>query len=111
MVKPLPVAHFHDFALEIFHSGVGAAVLAALQRVGWSVHVGQKRDFVNPQGVDAVSYTHLLMLGVQMMFSFMLTDSENPIKRCRHCTKAFVASRPSAVFCSPQCKNLSLIHI
>ena len=45
-------AHFHDFALEIFHSGVGAAVLAALQRVGWSVHVGQKRDFVNPQGVD-----------------------------------------------------------
>ena len=52
LVKPLPVAHFHDFALEIFHSGVGAAVLAALQRVGWSVHVGQKRDFVNPQGVD-----------------------------------------------------------
>ena len=41
----------------------------------------------------------------QMMFSFMLTDSENPIKLCRHCTKAFVASRPSAVFCSPQCKN------
>ena len=27
-------------------------MLAALQRVGWSVHVGQKRDFVNPQGVD-----------------------------------------------------------
>ena len=48
---------------------------------------------------------HSLMLGVQMMFSFMLTDSENPIKLCRHCTKAFVASRPSAVFCSPQCKN------
>ena len=46
-----------------------------------------------------------LLLGVQMMFSFMLTDSENPIKLCRHCTKAFVASRPSAVFCSPQCKN------
>lgn len=41
----------------------------------------------------------------QMMFSFMMTDSENPIKLCRHCTKAFVASRPSAVFCSPQCKN------
>lgn len=46
-----------------------------------------------------------LILGIQMMFSFMLTDSENPIKLCRHCTKAFVASRPSAVFCSPQCKN------
>ncbi len=25
---------------------------------------------------------------IQMMFSFMLTDSENPIKLCRHCTKA-----------------------
>ena len=48
---------------------------------------------------------HSLLLGVQMMFSFMLTDSENPIKLCRHYTKAFVASRPSAVFCSPQCKN------
>ena len=52
MVKPLPVAHLHDFTLEIFHSGVGAAVLAALPWIGWSVHVGQKRDFINPQGVD-----------------------------------------------------------
>ena len=48
---------------------------------------------------------HSLLLGIQMMFSFMLTDSDNPIRLCRHCTKAFVASRPSAVFCSPQCKN------
>ena len=48
---------------------------------------------------------HSLLLGVQMMFSFMLTNSKNPIRLCRHCTKAFVASRPSAVFCSPQCKN------
>ena len=47
---------------------------------------------------------HSLLLGIQMMFSFMLTDSKNPIRLCRHCTKAFVASRPSAVFCSPQCK-------
>ena len=52
MVKPLPVAHLHDFTLEIFQSGVGAAVLAALPCIGWSVHVGQKRDFINPQGVD-----------------------------------------------------------
>lgn len=41
----------------------------------------------------------------QWMFSFMLTDSETPIKLCRHCTKAFGASRPRVVFCSPQCKN------
>lgn len=48
---------------------------------------------------------HSLLLGIQMMFSFMLTDSDKPIRLCKHCTKAFVASRPSAVFCSPQCKN------
>lgn len=48
---------------------------------------------------------HSLLLGIQMMFSFMLTDEANPIRLCKHCTKAFVASRPSAVFCSPQCKN------
>ncbi len=48
---------------------------------------------------------HSLMLGIQMMFSFMLTDSETPVKLCKHCAKAFIASRPSTVFCSPQCKN------
>mgnify|MGYP002855773570 CR=1 FL=1 len=48
---------------------------------------------------------HSLLLGIQMMFSFMLTDDKRPLRICRHCTKAFVASRPSAVFCSPQCKN------
>ena len=48
---------------------------------------------------------HSMLLGVQMMFSFMLTDSEKPMRLCRHCTQAFVASRPSAIFCSPQCKN------
>lgn len=48
---------------------------------------------------------HSMLLGVQMMFSFMLTDTERPIRLCKHCTQTFVASRPSAVFCSPQCKN------
>lgn len=48
---------------------------------------------------------HSLLLGIQMMFSFMLTDDKKPIKLCKHCTKVFVASRPDAVFCSPQCKN------
>ena len=48
---------------------------------------------------------HSMLLGIQMMFSFMLTDTEKPIRLCKHCLQAFVASRPSAVFCSPQCKN------
>ena len=48
---------------------------------------------------------HSLLLGIQMMFSFMLTDETKPIRLCKHCTRAFVASRPSAAFCSPRCKN------
>lgn len=48
---------------------------------------------------------HSLLLGIQMMFSFMLTDDAKPLRLCKHCTKVFVASRPSAAFCSPQCKN------
>ena len=31
---------------------IDTAVLAARPRVRRSVHVGQKRDFINPQGVD-----------------------------------------------------------
>lgn len=46
-----------------------------------------------------------LLLGIQMMFTFMLTDEEKPLRLCKHCMKAFIASRPSAVFCSPRCKN------
>ena len=48
---------------------------------------------------------HSLLLGIQMMFSFMLTDDAKPLRLCKHCTKVFIASRPSAAFCSPQCKN------
>ena len=48
---------------------------------------------------------HSLLLEIQMMFSFMLTDEKSSIKVCKHCGKAFIASRPNAEFCSPQCKN------
>ncbi len=48
---------------------------------------------------------HSLLLVTHMMFCFMLTDTEKPIRLCKHCTKAFVANRPDTVFCSPQCKN------
>ena len=44
---------------------------------------------------------HPLMLEVQMMFGFMLTDTEKPIRICKHCLQTFVASKPSAIFCSP----------
>lgn len=48
---------------------------------------------------------HSLLLQIQMMFSFMLTDEKSSIKVCKHCGKAFISSRPNAEFCSPQCKN------
>ena len=48
---------------------------------------------------------HSLLLGVQMMFSFMLTDEKKPLRSCKHCMKVFAASHPNAAFCSPQCKN------
>ncbi len=46
-----------------------------------------------------------LLLGIQMMFSFMLTDEKKPLRLCRHCHKVFAAGHPNAVFCSPRCKN------
>ncbi len=48
---------------------------------------------------------HSLLLGIQMMLSFMITDEKSPLKVCKHCGKVFVASRPDNVFCSPKCKN------
>ena len=48
---------------------------------------------------------HSLMLGVQMMFSFMLVDEARPLRLCKHCQKVFMSSRANAVFCSARCKN------
>lgn len=46
-----------------------------------------------------------LLLGIQMMFSFAITDEQKPLRLCKQCQSAFIASRPGAVFCSPRCKN------
>lgn len=48
---------------------------------------------------------HSLLLGIQMMFSFMLIDDTNPIRACRNCNKAFISEHPNAAFCSPKCEN------
>lgn len=48
---------------------------------------------------------HSLLLGVQMMFSFMLTDDKKPLRCCKHCQKAFVTANPKAEFCTMRCKN------
>jgi hypothetical protein len=48
---------------------------------------------------------HSLLLGIQMMFSFLLTEDDQPLRVCRNCNNIFLARRSNAVFCSPQCKN------
>ena len=48
---------------------------------------------------------HSLLLGIQMMFSFMLVDDAKPLRLCKHCQKVFLGSRSNAAFCSPRCKN------
>ena len=53
---------------------------------------------------------HSLLMAIQLMFSFMLVDDEHPLRLCEHCQKAFIASRPNNVFCSPQCKNQYTVY-
>ena len=48
---------------------------------------------------------HSLLLGIQMMFSFMLTDEAKPLRICKHCNAIFAATNHNSVFCSPKCKN------
>lgn len=48
---------------------------------------------------------HSLMLGIHMMFSFLLTDKNHPMKLCKHCHKVFVEKKPDTEFCSTKCKN------
>jgi len=53
---------------------------------------------------------HSLLLGIQMMFSFALTDDKKSLRCCRHCQKAFMAGHPNTVFCSHRCKNQYNVH-
>jgi hypothetical protein len=48
---------------------------------------------------------HSLMLTIQTLFGFALTDESRPLRMCKHCTNSFIAERANAVFCSQQCKN------
>ena len=48
---------------------------------------------------------NLLLTVVRTMFYLLLTDKKTPLRLYKHCQEPFIASRPSAVFCSPACKN------
>ena len=48
---------------------------------------------------------HSLLLTIQTLFGFALTDETRPIRMCKHCGLAFISGHPNAEFCSPRCKN------
>ena len=44
---------------------------------------------------------HSLLLGIQMMFSFMLVDDAKPLKLCKQCRRVFLSNRSNASFVVP----------
>ena len=48
---------------------------------------------------------HSLLIGLQMMFSFMLAEDKTPLRMCAHCDTIFVAKRTNQRFCSNPCRR------
>jgi len=48
---------------------------------------------------------HSLLRGIQMMFSFALTDEARPLRLCKHCRFAFIAENLKDIYCKPECKK------
>jgi hypothetical protein len=48
---------------------------------------------------------HSLLLTVQTMFGFALSDENRPVRLCKHCNLAYTAKRNNAVFCRAECKK------
>ena len=48
---------------------------------------------------------HSLMLAITLVFSFMLTDTDNPLHMCKNCGKVFIAEKHDSLFCSAECKS------
>ena len=48
---------------------------------------------------------HSLLIGLQMMFSFMLAEDKTPLRMCDHCDTIFVANRKNQRFCCDKCRR------
>jgi hypothetical protein len=48
---------------------------------------------------------HSLLLAIQTMFTFMLTDETKPLRLCKRCSSVFKAGHVNSAFCNPECKN------
>jgi len=54
---------------------------------------------------DLVWDFHSLMPAITLVFSFMLTDTDNPLHICKNCGKMFIAEEHDSLFCSAECKT------
>ena len=48
---------------------------------------------------------HSLLIGLQMMFSFMMAEEKTPLRMCAHCDTIFVANRANQRFCCDACRR------
>lgn len=84
-----------DFTRDLYRQGVSAFGGKAP-----TYHISLRDD--KPQ---IVWDFHSLLMTIQTMFGFALTDETKPLRICKHCNQAFIAGHPNAAFCSPKCKN------
>ena len=47
---------------------------------------------------------HSLLIGLQMMFSFMMAEDKTPLRMCDSCDTIFVAKRKTQRFCCDKCR-------
>ncbi len=48
---------------------------------------------------------HSLLIGLQMMFSFMMAEDKTPLRMCDHCDTIFVATRKTQRYCCDKCRR------
>ncbi len=83
-----------DTTLDLYRHGI-----AAFGGIAPAYHISLYRD--KPM---IVWDFHSLLRGIQMMFSFALTDEARPLRLCMKCSMAFVAEWPDDEFCGCECK-------
>ena len=68
------------------------------------------RELATPPTARLWAGQRRVLLGIQMMFSFMLVDDAKPLKLCKQCQRVFLSNRSNAEFCSPRCKNQHKVY-
>ena len=48
---------------------------------------------------------HSLLIGLQMMFSFMMAEDKTPLRMCDSCDTIFVANRKTQRYCCDNCRR------